>query len=119
MSGHPLNLALRFLLELAALLAMGVWGWYKGEGWLRFVLAVGIPILAAVLWAVFRVPGDPGPAPVAVPGWVRLLFEIALFAFSVWALSDAGLIYPAWALGVTAALHYLSSFDRVLWMLKQ
>ena len=34
MSAHPLNLALRFLLELAAWASMGYWGWKRGTGWL-------------------------------------------------------------------------------------
>ena len=69
MGSHPINLALRFLLELSALFAMGVWGWRYSEGWLRFVLALSIPIIAAVLWGTFAVPDDPsrsGGAP--IPG---------------------------------------------------
>ncbi len=119
MSSHPLNLALRFLLEIAALLSLGVWGWQKGDGWLRFVLAVGIPLIFAVLWAVFRVPNDPGKAPVATPGILRLAFELAMFAFAVWALYDRNLITYAWILGIAVAINYISSYDRILWMIKQ
>ena len=50
MGSHPINLAIRFLLELSALLAMGVWGWRQSEGWFRFLLALGIPVIAAVVW---------------------------------------------------------------------
>ena len=119
MSSHPVNLALRFMLELAALAAFGIWGWQKGEGWLRFLLAVGIPILAATLWATFRIPGDPGPAPVAIPGLLRLAFELALFGFAVWALQDVKLTSLSWILGIVVVLHYLTSYDRIIWMISK
>jgi len=107
------------LLEIAALLSLGVWGWQKGEGWVRFVLAVGIPIIAATLWATFRVPNDPGTAPIAIPGILRLVFELVLFAFAIWALFDSKFTTLAWIFGITTFLHYVSSYDRVLWMIKQ
>ena len=119
MSSHPVNLALRFLLELAAWLALGIWGWQKGDGWLRFALALGIPLIFMALWGVFRVPNDPGKAPVAVPGILRLVFELAMFAFAVWALVDANLYTYAWILGIATAVNYITSYDRILWLLKQ
>ena len=119
MGSHPLNLAVRFLLELAALLALGVWGWRQGEGWLRFVLAVAIPLVAAVLWGVFRVPNDPGPAPVAVPGIIRLALELAFFGFATWALYDIGATNLSWALGIVVAVHYAISYDRIRWLISQ
>lgn len=118
MSSHPINLGLRFILEMAALFSLGFWGWQKGEGGVRYILAFGIPMIAAALWATFRVPNDPGNAPVPVPGIVRLLFELGIFAFAVWALFDAGLVTPAWILGIVVILHYGSSYDRILWMIK-
>ena len=88
MSNHPLNLAFRFLLELAGLAAMGYWGWQQGSGWVRFAAAVLVPLAASVLWGTFRVPDDPGKAPVPVPGFVRLLLEAAFFGFAAWGLFD-------------------------------
>jgi hypothetical protein len=117
MSSHPINLGLRFVLELAALAAVGVWGWHKGEGWLRYLLALGIPVVIALLWAVFRVPNDPGSAPIAIPGLLRLLFELAVFGFAVYALADAHLLPLAWILGIALAVHYITSYDRILWLL--
>ena len=90
MASNPLNLAFRFILELTALVAIGYWGWMTGEGWTRWILMLGVPLIAAVLWGVFRVDNDPGKAPVRVPGFLRLALELAYFAFAVWALSDAG-----------------------------
>ncbi len=99
MGSHPLNLAVRFLLELAALLSMGVWGWRAGAGWLRFALAALIPIAAAVLWGVFAVPDDPsrsGTAPIAVPGLARLAREAAVFGVGTGHSETLASREPAW-----------------------
>lgn len=82
------NLGLRFLLELAALAAISAWGFSAGEGALaNGALGIGVPIGAAAVWGVFRVPNDPGDAPVSVPGPVRLAIELA-----VWGAATAGLV---------------------------
>ena len=122
MGSHPINLAVRFLLELAALGIMGDWGWTQGEGVSRFVLAIGIPLIAAVAWGVFAVPDDPsrsGRALVAIPGAARLVLEVAIFGFAAWALYITGhtllsLIYTA-----IVVIHYLISYDRVVWLVQQ
>jgi len=118
-SSHPINLGLRFLIELAAIISFGIWGWQKGEGWVRFVLAFGIPILAAILWGTFRVPSDPGKAPIAIPGILRLILELAIFVFAAWALYDSNFVTAAWLFGIIVSLHYISSYDRILWITKQ
>ena len=122
MSQNPLNLAVRFLLEIAALIAIGYWGWTAGQGALRYVLAIGAPLLAAALWGVFAVPGDrsrSGGAPVPVPGWIRLLLELGMFGFAVWGLYSTGTTTAAWILGSVVLVHYGLSYDRILWLLKQ
>ena len=58
MSQNPLNLGLRFILELVALYAFGFWGWVQHEGFMRYVLVAGLPLLAATLWGTFRIPED-------------------------------------------------------------
>ena len=122
MGSHPLNLALRFLLEVSALVAMGVWGWQYGEGWLRFVLAVGVPLVAAAIWGTFAVPDDPsrsGTAPIAVAGTFRLAIELAVFAFAVWAAYEVGFTKLSFALAVIVAIHYAASYDRVQWLIRR
>jgi hypothetical protein len=114
MADHPLNLALRFFLELAALFAMGYWGWTQHSGLARFIWAVGLPLFTAALWGIFRVPGDPGNAPVAVPGPVRLLLEAAFFGTAVWALAASGRSGWALAFGLVVTIHYILSYDRVV-----
>jgi hypothetical protein len=122
MASHPINLALRFLLELAALFSLGYWGWTQNQGVLRFALGIGLPLLAAVLWGTFRVPGDAsasGKAPVPTPGPLRLILELAFFGAAVWALYDAGLGTWATALGLLVLLHYIASYDRIAWLLRR
>ena len=122
MGSHPVNLALRFILEIAGLVALGWWGWNQGEGILRFVLAFGIPILAAVLWGTFAVPDDPsrsGKAQVQVPGIVRLLLELAFFVSATWSLFALGAATLGWIYGIAVLVHYLASYDRILWLVRQ
>ncbi|GAB4529247.1 MAG: YrdB family protein [Anaerolineae bacterium] len=122
MSSNPINLAVRFLLEVAALLAIGYWGWSASAGLLRFVLALGLPLLAAIVWGTFRVPDDAsssGRAPVPVPGALRLLLELALFGFATWALYDTGAVWPSLILGLVVLAHYVVSYDRVAWLVRR
>jgi hypothetical protein len=114
MSEHPLNLAVRFFLELCALFALGYWGWSQHAGMWRLLLGVGAPLLAASLWGIFRNPGDHGKGHVPVAGPVRLALEAVFFTAAVWALAAAGKPFWAWALAGAVVLHYLVSYDRLL-----
>src|SRR5687768_15698480 len=76
MGKNPLNLALRFALELTSLFAPGYWGFTQFDGVLRWLIGPGAPLIAATLWGTFRVDYEPKKAPVRVPGIVRLGIEI-------------------------------------------
>ena len=121
MGSHPVNLAVRFVLELSALVAMGLWGWRQGDSsGFRIGLAVGIPFLAAAAWGTLAVPGDPsrsGAAPLPVPGLLRLAIELAFFSFATWALFDTGSTILSALFGIAVALHYVASYDRLRWLL--
>lgn len=122
MGSHPINLALRFLLELAALLAIGLWGWDMYDTWLRFILAFGLPIVFATIWGIFAVPNDPsrsGKAPIPVSGIVRLLLELGFFTFVSWSLYDIVDTKFALVFGGIVTVHYVISYDRIMWLLKQ
>jgi hypothetical protein len=119
MGQNPVNLALRFFLELAALYFMGYWGWTQHDGVLRYLLAFGLPLLAASVWGMFRVPGDGGAPRVRVSGLVRLLIEVLFFGFAIWGLFDAGATTTGWIFGGLVLFHYLISYDRIGWLLKQ
>ncbi len=122
MSTNPVNLGVRFLLEMAALLILGSWGWHQGDSLLRYLLALGVPLLAASLWGTFAVPNDPsrsGRAPVPIPGYLRLLLEFIFFGAAVWMLAALTSNVSPWILGAVVVLHYVFSYDRVAWLLRQ
>jgi hypothetical protein len=50
---------------------------------------------------------------VPVPGWVRLLLELALFVLAARTLYDAGSPALAWIVAGVAAIHYAVSYDRI------
>ena len=120
MSSHPINLAVRFLLEIAGLAALVMLGWYYGEGINRYLLALGLPLIAAAFWGIFAVPGDPsrsGETVVQIPGVVRLSLELTFFASATCSLFIIGNPILGWMYGVAVLVHYLASYDRIQWLL--
>jgi len=120
-SMHWWNLALRFVLELAALAGLAAAAWKLGSGTGRWVGVVAVPVVAAVAWGVFNVLDDPsrsGAAPVEVDGLIRLALELAILLGGAAAVAFAA--RPA--LGVVFAVaivgHYLISLDRVEWLVQ-
>lgn len=112
------NEALRFVLEVAALGAMAFWGWTAFAGLARVVVTIGLPIVAALAWATFRFPGDPNPAPVAVPGVVRLALEFIVFGTAAFLLYLAGQPALAVVLAALVVAHYVIGYRRILRMTK-
>jgi hypothetical protein len=120
MGSHPINLAFRFLLEISALVLVGIWGWKQSDEWLQYILAIGLPIILAAIWGTFAVPGDPsrsGKTLIATPGVIRLVIELGIFAFAIWSLYDIGLNKMGFAFGVIVLIHYIVSYDRIEWLL--
>jgi hypothetical protein len=121
MSQNPINLAVRFILEIIALVTLGAWARTQFPGTLGIVLMVLVPLTAAVLWGTFNVEGDPsrsGKAPVPVPGIVRLLLELAILGSATWALFNLNLTY-GWVFGLVTLVHYILSYDRISWLLQR
>jgi len=118
MSNHPLNLLIRFLMEIAALVIVTMWGWHFTTDWTRYLLAIGLPVVAAIIWGVFRIPNDPKPAPVEVPGIVRLAYELFLFGFATWALHNLHYTMASYIMGATTIISYTAGYDRTLKMLR-
>ena len=69
------NEILRFVLELLALAAFGVLGWFLGTGIWRFALAIALPLAAAVCWGAFAAPRSAR----RLPDPRRFVFELAFF----------------------------------------
>ncbi|HEX2142725.1 MAG TPA: YrdB family protein [Candidatus Limnocylindria bacterium] len=113
MSQNAAVLGLHFMLEVAALAAMAYWGWTRQDGATRWLLATGLPILAATAWAVFRAPNDGPQALVAIPGFARLALELLVLGGAALLLWQAA--QPALAAGFAAliVIDYLLQYDRV------
>jgi hypothetical protein len=93
-------LTLAFAAELAALVALGYWGFATGGSTVvRVLLGVGLPVLAAVLWGVFAAPRAPVRSTV-----LSLGVTIVFFGSAVLALLDTGHQWLAATLAVVALL---------------
>ncbi|MER8883035.1 YrdB family protein [Mesorhizobium sp. M0074] len=116
------NLTLRFLLELAALLGLGMAGWSLSAGMWRWILAVALPFVAAALWGIFAVPNDPsrsGRAPVPVPGGLRLVLELVILFGGAAGFHLAGYTTAGIAVALLIAVSYAFSLDRLGWLLRR
>jgi hypothetical protein len=104
------------------LAALAFWGWRWGGGGLTGgVLAVLFPVLAAAIWGVFAVPGDPsrgGRAPRPVPGVVRLTLEWALFGLAAYGLWSSDARAAAETLLTATAIHYALDWERIRWLIR-
>jgi Protein of unknown function (DUF2568) len=80
------NLALRFLLELCALAALGYWGWTSGSGATRWLLAAAGVGAMAVVWGLFLAP----KRRIDLSGPVRLAIEFVVFGAAAAALAATG-----------------------------
>jgi len=122
MSTHPINHAVRFLLELVAIVTFGIWGYHQSETGTKILLAILLPLGFAALWGVFAVRDDPsrsGKTVVQTPGIIRLLLELGLFGVAAWMLLDLDFSLIALIFGIMVFLHYLVSYERIAWLLKQ
>jgi len=122
MSKYPINLALRFLLEVLGLSTYGVWGYQQSDTWTRILLAIILPLGYAVLWGVFAVKDDPsrsGKTVVQTPGTIRLILELLLFGAAAWMMHSLGYPGLGFIFGGVVTLHYILSYDRIAWLLKQ
>lgn len=96
------NLAVRFLLELGALGAVGYWGAHTGNTTAtKIALGAGLPLALAVIWGTFVAP----KAGVHVPGAIHILVQVVVFgsaAVALYSLHRTGL---AAAYGGTVAIN--------------
>jgi len=87
------NLALRFLLELCMLAAVGCWGFKIQSGWvLKILFGIGLPLLIAILWGTFLSPKATRP----LHGASFLTLELVLFSSGAFALFAVGELTLGW-----------------------
>lgn len=99
------NLLLAFVLELGMLAAFCYAGWVGPKVlWLKFVLAIGLPGIAIVLWAVWAAPAA-RKRRLKMPG--LMIFKIAIFAAATIAWWLAGQAFIGWIFAVMVAINLL------------
>jgi hypothetical protein len=104
-----LNLAVRFLLELCMLAAVGYWGFKTQAGWLlKILLGIGLPVLIAVLWGAFLAPKATHP----LSGVSFLTLELILLASGSVALFASGKPSLGWVYTVT---FFVNKMLLVVW----
>jgi hypothetical protein len=113
---NPINLTVRFLIEIAMLISLGVAGWHvPGPFWERLFAAMSAPVAAAVLWGIVATKNDVvrgTAAPIMVPGWTRLLLELLLFGAAIAALYGCGFLWAATIFALVVVIQNIASYDR-------
>jgi hypothetical protein len=105
---RPANLALKFLLELAAFASLAYWGWHVGNTVTGVVLAIAAPVAAIVVWGLFAAPRATRRLPLR---W-RAPLELGVFALAAIALFAAG--QPALAVAF-ALVVAVNAIGLTLW----
>ena len=87
-----LIILLRFLLEIAILIAIAYGGFHVGSSYLTKILfGIGALVITMIIWGLFGSPN----APFALQGFSRLLLEIAILTVAiahVWNLLNSTVI---------------------------
>lgn len=115
------HLAVRFGLELACWGSVGYWAWKRFDGGTAGALAAVVAFTAvALVWGLFKTPGEPTTAEptVAVPGWARLLLELAIYALASAALWSAWSRAAAETLMTLLGLHVAVTWERHWWLIR-
>jgi len=76
--------ALRFLCEVFAIVTLGIWGFVTFAPGMNIVVGIGAPVLAILLWALFRAP----KSVFAVDQFVKALVEIIVMGVAAYAWAD-------------------------------
>ncbi|MBS4211295.1 MULTISPECIES: YrdB family protein [Neobacillus] len=99
---QSINIALRFLLELCSLFAVGYWGYKTGESLVvQWILAVGGPLVLAVIWGLMGSP----KAPIKLSEPFYFILEIIVFGLPVLLLALLGKNELAWFIGIVVVIN--------------
>ena len=97
------NMTLAFGLELAMLAAFCLAGWVATSViWLKVILAISLPGIAIVLWAIWAAP-KAGPRRLKQPA--LLIFKITIFAVATAAWWAAGQSFVAAVFGALVVIN--------------
>jgi len=101
---------LRFLIELFAFVSLAVWGFIAWTFPWNIVVGIGAPLLAIVLWALFRSP----KAVIRVDTFGKAIVEIIVMTAAAFAWWDLGQPIVAVAFAVLALVSGIISGRREL-----
>ena len=97
-----LNVGLSFAIEIAMLAGFAYWGHWVGDGDLvEWILAIGIPVAASVIWGLFFAP----KAKRRLSSVSGIGLSLALFLMSAAAVFHAGQFGPAIGMAVLAVVN--------------
>ncbi len=96
-----LNDAFQVLLEVLGLAALAYWGWEEGTDFSRWILAIGVPLAVAIVWAtlVSKISASKLDDP------SRIQLELLIVAGATAGLVRVGHIVWAIAFASLAAVH--------------
>jgi Protein of unknown function (DUF2568) len=97
-------MAIRFVCEILALIIFGFWGFQYG----KIVGVIGMPLIVAVIWAIFGSPA----APYKLKGSYKFFLELFIFGVASYLLYQLGYTYLALifcivALGTAILIRYM------------
>ena len=118
MNNHPINLLVRALLEMVIVVVYAYWAWHKFDGVSKFTMTIILPLAGMMIWGLFRVDNDPGRAIVSIRGWVRLCIEAVFFIMAFGMLLSLGFNKGALIFMAISIIHYIASYERIIWLLK-
>ena len=102
-----INLGLRFILEVAVLVALAIWGFGSSDSLIvQLLLGLGVPVLAMAVWGAFISP----KASRRLDDPVRVGIEVVIFGLGTVALVAAGLPLPGLLLAAAAAISLVLMF---------
>lgn len=123
---HPLDAALRLLLELSAWGGCGASTGMLTQGdWEPYAAGISAAAGSVLLWVTFAVPDDPSRSgrgvPVPIDGRVRLALELLVLAGPAALLIAVGGAALWWGFAqlVLVVAHHLFSFRRWRWLVSQ
>ena len=102
---HPtvkvgVNDVIRFVLELFAIVSLGIWGFLAWPLPWNILVGIGAPVVAILLWALFRSP----KAVLDVDAFVKAIVEIVVMGSAAFAWWDLGQPVVATVFAVVATV---------------
>ena len=110
-----INLALRGIMELGIVAALGFWGFHTGRNtFMKIILGISAPVIIFGFWGLvdFRNAGSKSE-------YIRLIQELLLSGLAAAALYFAGQTILAWILALISIIHHIFVYSLGETLLKK